>query len=384
MSQLIIFLSIYFAVYGVLHLYLMVKLRRAFYLHGLGYGFLAILLLFFMLAPIQSQGLETQGMMLLATISDWIGFVWMGFLFIFVCLSLPMDVYHLLMAFGQHITGSDLTHLMLSRRQCVAAAGILACCLMAYGAYEAGHPRIETVTIESAKLPMPKGRIRIAQISDLHLGIMRYAGRLDAVAAAIQAAQPDLLVSTGDLVNGPIQGQKSAAAVLSAIPAPLGKFAITGNHEFYGRTEQAIKFTQAAGFTLLQNRSMAVGKALTIVGVDDPAAGLADPAATESDLLSRAPKGRFTLLLKHRPTVSPASLDRLDLQLSGHTHKGQIFPFTLLVRLRYPLYHGLHKFPSGAHLYISRGTGTWGPPIRLLAPPEITLIDLIPVKNKTT
>lgn len=383
MSQLVILLSIYLAVYGALHLYLMVKLRRAYYLHGLGYGFLCILMLFLMLAPIQSQVLLTQGHVVLATIADWIGFAWMGYLFIFVCIALPMDGYHLLLVLGQHLSGQDLTHLMLSRRQSVMVAGVLALCLMGYGAYEARHPQVEKVTIASAKISKSTGRIRIVQISDLHLGLKRYPGRLEAITTAVQAAQPDLVVSTGDLVNGPVQGRNAAATVLSEIAAPLGKFAVTGEQEFYSKTKQALTFTQEAGFTMLQNRSLPAGKTLTLVGVDDPAFGSGSLIPSESDLLAQVPKRRFTLLLKHRPDVNHANEDRFDLQLSGHTHKGQIYPFTLLVQLRYPMYAGLHRLQSGARLYVSRGAGTWGPPIRLLAPPEITIIDLVPVQNKT-
>lgn len=379
MSQLIIFLSIYFAVYGTLHLYVLIKLRRAYYLEGLPYGFLSLLLLFVLMAPIQSRVLDALGLMLPATISAWIGFVWMGFLFLFVCLSLPMDGYHLLISFGQTITGRDLTHLMWSRRQSVTVACIVAGCLMVYGAFEAGQLRTETVTIETSKIPVSKERIRIVQVSDLHVGYLRYPGRLDAVVSAIEAAQPDLLVSTGDLVDGRIHDASDYATRLHALPAPLGKLAVTGNHEFYGNIESALDFTQAAGFTLLRDSTLAVGKHLTVVGVDDPARG-ADPARTdEKALLGKTTANRFVLLLKHRPTIAPGS--RFDLQLSGHTHKGQIFPFTLLVQLRYPMYAGLHRLNSSSHLYISRGTGTWGPPIRVLSPPEITIIDLIPTKK---
>lgn len=378
MSQLIIFLSIYFAVYGSVHLYVLIKIRRAYYLESLQYGFLALLLLFLMLAPIQSRILETQGLILASTITAWIGFVWMGFVFVFVCLSLPMDGYHLLISFGQRITGSELTHLMLSRRQSVSVTSISACILLFYGAFEAGQLRVETVTIETTKIPVSKGPIRIVQISDLHLGTIHYPGRLETVAAAAKEAQPHLLVSTGDLVDGRVQSRTAAVERLKAIPAPMGKFAITGNHELYGNIKEAEKFTQEAGFTLLRNRSYTVDKIVTIVGVDDPTGGAIQAIKAEKKLLARTSNRRFNLLLKHRPTVDPDSQYRFDLQLSGHTHKGQIFPFSFLVKLRYPMYYGLHRLNSGASIYISRGAGTWGPPMRLLAPPEITIINLVP------
>jgi uncharacterized protein len=381
MSQLIIFLGIYFAVYGAVHLYVLIKLRRAFYLHGLRYGFLALLFLFFMLSPIQSRIFESQGFEIASILSAWIGFVWMGFLFLFICFSLPLDGYQLLISFGQRITGGDWIHLMLSRRQYVAVAGILAGCLAIYGGFEASRIRVEKVTIETTKIPLSQGRVRIVQLSDVHIGPVRYPGRLAAMVAAVKAAQPDILVSTGDLVESRIHDASTIAPMLRALSAPLGKFAVTGNHEFYGDIDQAVAFTQAAGFTLLRNRSLAVGKTLTVVGVDDPAGGSSPTTPTEGELLAQTPAQGFTLLLKHRPNIDPASRERFDLQLSGHTHKGQIFPFTLLIQLRYPLYTGLYRFKTGGSLYVSRGTGTWGPPMRLLAPPEITIIDLVAVQS---
>jgi hypothetical protein len=114
--------------------------------------------------------------------------------------------------------------------------------------------------------------------------------------------------------------------------------------------------------------------------VDDPAGG--EYANTdEPAVLSAIPEGRFALLLKHRPYVDEKSLGLFDLQLSGHTHKGQIFPFTLVVKLLFPVDAGRVNMENGSTLYVSRGTGTWGPPIRFLSPPEVTVIDLVPSKQ---
>jgi predicted MPP superfamily phosphohydrolase len=117
---------------------------------------------------------------------------------------------------------------------------------------------------------------------------------------------------------------------------------------------------------------------LTIAGVDDPAGRwMGVPVHTdEKALLSALPRERFTLLLKHQPVVDRNSLGLFDLQLSGHTHGGQIFPFGLLVRMVYRMRNGLTSLTPNGHQYVSRGTGTWGPPLRVLAPPEITLIEI--------
>ena len=117
---------------------------------------------------------------------------------------------------------------------------------------------------------------------------------------------------------------------------------------------------------------------INIAGVDDPVVrGYGQsPGVPERQLLSSFPKDKFTLFLKHRPDVEQSSEGLFDLQLSGHAHKGQLFPFTLVVRLVFPRIAGLYRLASGSWLYVSRGTGTWGPPIRFLAPPEVTVIDL--------
>jgi predicted MPP superfamily phosphohydrolase len=306
----------------------------------------------------------------------------MGFLFIAICLSLPLDGYHLLVGLGQRLMQQDWAHLMLSRRQCVGITALAALGIMVYGAFEAYHLRTETISLTTPKLPANAKSVRIVQLSDLHLGLMYYPGRLQPVLNAVETLKPDVLVSTGDLVDGSMPSIELLATKLHGLKAPLGKFAVTGNHEFYMGLENSQRFIEKAGFQLLRNQSVNAGKYLSIAGIDDPT-GAAAISPGEMELLAANFPKRFSLLLKHRPTLTHANHPRFDLQLSGHTHQGQIFPFNLLIGLIYPIHCGLHRLEEAkpAHLYVSRGTGTWGPPIRLLAPPEITVIDLIPAKQ---
>jgi len=135
-----------------------------------------------------------------------------------------------------------------------------------------------------------------------------------------------------------------------------------------------------AGFHVLRGEGTSVAGLITIAGVDDPAViGYGRSGEVpEKEVLSGLPKDKFTLFLKHRPDVEKNAIGLFDLQLSGHAHKGQIFPWTLIVRLVFPQIAGLYDLSSGSVLYVSRGSGTWGPPIRFLAPPEVTIIDLLP------
>jgi predicted MPP superfamily phosphohydrolase len=261
----------------------------------------------------------------------------------------------------------------------------------AYASVEAGQIRSEHVIIQSAKISADTPRIRIVQISDVHIGLLHGEKRLRSVIEKIAAAAPDILISTGDLVDGKlnrddaISGRDPLAALLASIPAPSGKYAVVGNHEVYAGLPQAVAFTRSAGFTLVRNQSVPLAHGMVISGVDDLAVihTKRDAPTTEADLLDMAPPDSFHLLLKHRPDIAPNSDGRFDLQLSGHVHDGQIFPFNFLVRLKYPIPCGTTITKTGSRIHVSRGTGTWGPPMRLFAPPEITIIDIVPRASST-
>jgi predicted MPP superfamily phosphohydrolase len=181
-------------------------------------------------------------------------------------------------------------------------------------------------------------------------------------------------------VDGRGNDLSEAAAQLREIRPRYGKFAVTGNHEFYAGIDEAIDFTVKAGFTTLRGGVATVASVVDLVGVDDPGRhGLGFQGYPfDREVLARASGGRFTIFLKHQPLVEKESAGAFDLQLSGHTHKGQIFPFSLITRLVFPFHAGSYRLADGALLHVNRGTGTWGPPVRFLSPPEITVIDLMP------
>ncbi len=217
------------------------------------------------------------------------------------------------------------------------------------------------------------------QISDVHIGGALRGARLPAILRAVRDASPDVLVSTGDMVDGQGTYVREAALKFRKIRPRWGKFAITGNHEFYLGLTKASKFMDDAGFVLLRNRSVAVADVLSLVGVDDHD-GMTGRGKMISDreVLLGADRSRFIVFLKHRPIIERDAIGLFDLQLSGHTHRGQIFPFSVFTKLAFPYHSGKYLIPGGSLLYVNRGAGVWGPPVRLCAPPEITVIDLAP------
>jgi predicted MPP superfamily phosphohydrolase len=204
--------------------------------------------------------------------------------------------------------------------------------------------------------------------------------RLAAILRKVKEAQPDLLVSTGDLVDGQLNSMAEAIVQFRDIRPRFGKYAVTGNHEFYAGIDDAIDFITRSGFILLRGEVATAAGVIDIAGVDDPTirrlgvhGGLSD-----REVLSLGGGDRFTILLKHQPLVENDAPGAFDLQLSGHTHRGQIFPFSLITSRFFPHHSGNFPLANDALLHVSRGTGTWGPPIRFLSPPEIMVIDLIP------
>jgi predicted MPP superfamily phosphohydrolase len=327
-----------------------------------------------LVAPIAVRMLDRAGYFDMARILAWIAYSWMGLLFIACCLLLPLLCWRLP---GMTLSRTRRTSRHKIPRSPTSAAIILLATLGAgmYGFYEAAGLRVEPVTLVSDKLPPGTPPVRLAQISDLHLGLMHREKALSPIIARLHELKPDLLVVTGDMVDAQMDHLDGLSDLWRTIDPPLGKFAVTGNHEVYAGLQQSLDFLQRSGFTLLRNRFVLIGNRLLLAGEDDPAVG---SAAARLRIPESAVKQRFGILLKHRPVVSAATADLFDLQLSGHAHRGQIFPFNYLTGLVYPMQSGLHHLAGGGLLYTSRGTGSWGPPMRIGAPPEITLIEIVP------
>lgn len=324
-------------------------------------------------APVLVRLSDRAGWEALARGLAWIGYSWMGGIFLAFALFAVLGVWELLI----FVTGKLLPQLPnLSLHGAISAALALLIVIAAsfYGLYEADNLRVEQVRIASDRLPPGTPPIRIAQVSDMHLGLIHRDEALAPIISRLRQLKPDLVVATGDIVDAQLNHLEELVALWHQLQPPLGKFAVTGNHEYYAGLDQALDFLRRSGFVMLRNQSQAVGNWLEIAGVDDPAGrGQPDEAGALNPRTDR-----FTLLLKHRPRFDQASQGKFDLQLSGHAHRGQIFPFNLLTGLEYPMQDGLYTLAKDQRLYTSRGTGTWGPPMRVGSPPEITLIEVVP------
>ncbi len=373
-----IFLIVFFLIYGSLHLYAFMRARSALSFSVKAGVPLIVFMSVMILAPVIIRYLEKLELEFLARVMSYVGYIWMGALILFVSLALCMDIYRLLVYLSGLLLNRNLSAMSLSAKSSFFIPVIFALSAGAYGYFEAGNIRVEHLTIKTSKIPVERNSLKIVQISDVHVGLIVREERLKSIIEKIKAESPDILVSTGDFVDGQLNKLEGLAEIFQEIKPGYGKFAIIGNHEYFAGLDQALEFTRKAGFTVLRGEEVEVA-GIYIAGVDDPAGkqfGLFN-GLSEKKLLSGLDHGKFKILLKHRPLVNNEAAGLFDLQLSGHTHKGQIFPFSLITKLYFPMHSGYLNLPDNSHLYVSRGTGTWGPPIRFLSPPEVTVIELV-------
>jgi predicted MPP superfamily phosphohydrolase len=297
---------------------------------------------------------------------EYVGAVWMGTLFLLIAALVIVEV----------VTAGGLV-LRQSAAQIRTAAvviALLAAAVAWFGGFRA--PRTVEVSLSATGLAPDSNPVTIVQISDLHLGTMLGRGKLTAVIDQVDALVPDLVVITGDLIDGDAGVVEELMPELRRLRAPMGVYAVLGNHEYYAGSERSRRLLADAGFTVLDNQAVEVVAGLYIAGVPDirGSAQTGEPGADLEAALAGVPAEAVTVLLQHSPeNEAQAAAAGVDLMLNGHTHGGQIWPFHIPVRLFHRHYAGIHKV-GGMIQIVCRGTGHWGPPMRLLAPAEIVRI----------
>ena len=265
----------------------------------------------------------------------------------------------------------------------VAALGIFATLAGFAGARR--RARIVNVDVPLANLPQALHGFSIAQISDVHVGATIRRSYVERIVDAVNALQPDLIALTGDFVDGPVHELATHTAPLARLSARHGAFFVTGNHEYYsGAGPWTAEFTRLGLRVLLNEHAVITheGTSLVVAGVTDYSAHHFNPEQRSDPqaALAGAPMDAGArILLAHQPrSATAAATAGFDLQLSGHTHGGQFWPWNLFVRFQQPFTAGLHRL-NALWVYVSRGTGYWGIPNRFGAPSEITRLRLVPL-----
>jgi len=311
----------------------------------------------------------------------WPASLWMGTAFLLLVTLAASDLLRFLAGGVAYAAGGALPDATSSARA-QAATTLLVVLFAGAFALVSGlrPPRLVRVEIALARWPKALDGFRIAQISDIHIGPLRDRRFSRHLTERVNALAPDLICVTGDLVDGSARLLADEVAPFGELHARNGVYFVTGNHDHYSGANAWVGVIEKLGLVPLRNRHVTVrcdGASFVLAGVDDHRGGFGDGQRED---LPRALAGLDSalpvVLLAHDPaTFKRASRSGVDLQLSGHTHGGQIWPFRWLVRLAVPFVAGRYT-RNDAELYVSRGTGFWGPPMRLFSPAEITELTL--------
>lgn len=317
-------------------------------------------------------------------------YLWMGIALCLVQAVLLLDIVRLVWRLTRKIKKSDLIieppedprrREFLARALAGSAMG-LGGATAYYGHYRAFAPsEVTEIEVKVPRLPPALEGLSIVQLTDVHVGPFVKRRFMDALVEQANALKPDLVAITGDLVDGDVRTLGPSVAALANLKSRFGSYFVTGNHEYYSGELEWVAFLESIGIPSLRNRRVPIGDAggtFDLVGVDDWSGGRRRGRPGYD--LDRALLGRddqkAAVLLAHQPANFREAAERgIDLQISGHTHGGQLFPMTLLVGLQWEYVRGLYR-EANSHIYVSRGCGFWGPPMRVGSPPELVKIVL--------
>lgn len=272
--------------------------------------------------------------------------------------------------------GDGVDRRLVLARGMAIFAGLTAAGITGYGMKTAlGPPRLDRVTMPLAKLPRAMDGTRLAVVSDIHLGPLTGTRHVGRIVDLINSVQADIVCVVGDLVDGSVAELGRFATPLADIESRSGAYFVTGNHEYYSGFEPWIEEVERLGVRPLRNERVELG-GLDLAGVNDLGGSQYGDAPDFRKALGDRDQTRPVVLMAHQPAAAhQAAPFGVDLQVSGHTHGGQMAPFNLLVRLNQPVVSGYGKV-DGVPVYVTNGAGFWGPPVRVGAPPQVTVVDL--------
>ncbi|MFE5908902.1 metallophosphoesterase [Streptomyces wedmorensis] len=274
-------------------------------------------------------------------------------------------------------TPSELSRRLFVSRVVAGSAAAVAVGTVGYGTYGVLRgPKLKRVTVPLAKVPRAAHGYRIAVVSDIHLGPILGRAHTQRIVDTINSAQPDLIAVVGDLVDGTVENLGTAAEPLARLRARHGSFFVTGNHEYFSGADAWVDHVRELGLRPLRNERVEIAAGFDLAGVDDVAGESEGRGPDFVRALGDRDRARASVLLAHQPiVVHDAVRHGVDLQLSGHTHGGQLWPGGFLAELANPTVAGLERY-GDTQLYVSRGAGAWGPPVRVGAPSDITIVEL--------
>jgi predicted MPP superfamily phosphohydrolase len=312
----------------------------------------------------------------------WPGYVWIGLMFYLLVTLIPLEVSRwALVRWWRPTSRTSEAQEAISRRLVIARgtavfAGLVAAGTTGYGMRTAlGPPRLQRMQMPLAKLPRNMDGLRLAIVSDIHLGPLAGTHHVGRIVDLINSVTADIVCVVGDLVDGSVAELGRFAQPLRRIESRHGAYFVTGNHEYYSGYAPWIDEVAALNVRPLRNERVEIG-GLDLAGVNDLGGAQYGDGPDFARALGDRDPSRPVVLMAHQPVVArDAAPFGVDLQVSGHTHGGQMAPFNLVVKLQQPVVSGFGRV-DGVPVFVTNGAGFWGPPVRVGAPPQVSVIDL--------
>lgn len=351
-----IFLILYFFIIGFFHFFFYLKLRIFFPFSNQGKFLYLIISIILIFLPFFSRILEKNGIVLISSILIYIFYFWIVYLFIFNffgAIFLPFTL---------------ISNIKMVLNKILFFLPLL---IIAIGFFQDKKLDIKHFEIKNEKIKKP---LKVGFISDLHLGLTQGRNKVKKILEALEKEDIDILLCGGDLLDSSYH--RDNLNLLKNFNPPLGKYAVFGNHEWYVGIEKSMEIYDEMGFNILRFETLKVDGNILIAGAEDETSRYFKKEFEEKNFLKNLKNEEFIIYLRHRPPKE--KLKNVNLCLSGHTHSGQFFPFSLITYFTFKYHSGFYKVDEEFSIYVSSGAGTWGPPVRFLTTRDIGIFSLSP------
>lgn len=372
----ILIVSTIFLIYGSANYYICLRGLQA--LRPVGTLRVVYVAVFILLAVsyIASVFLERADLIALGKPLSWIGSFWIAAFVYLLLITVAVDLLRFVNHFVHYFPAVVVSSPARAARVAAISTVAIVALLVVYGFINAHIIRVRTLDIAVPKEAGGRKTLNIVMASDIHLSSIIGRSRIERIVQKINSLSPDLVLLPGDIVDGDLNPviHQNLGESLRQIKAPLGVYAITGNHEYIGGVEKACRYITDHGVKMLRDSTVFVDGSFYIVGREDRSAG---KNRKQLKVLMQGVDMKFpVILMDHQPFhLNEAAQYGVDLQLSGHTHYGQFWPLNHITNMVYELAYG-YVVKGSTHIYVSSGVGTWGPPIRIVADPEIVNIQM--------
>lgn len=376
----IIFFSIVFVIYSLVNIYIYKHLLNLNFETGWKLLVFKAVFITIVLAYPLGRFFERVYPSIITDIIVKIGSLWLGAMLFLTLMFITIDILRLIIKLLQNVFSINLLNINLLSRNITIVVLMFSAVLIIYSYLNALFPRVNYQSISTSKQIGNHKQFRIGMASDLHLGTVISNRRLERFVNLMNDQKPDIILLAGDIFDEDIGTviKRDMGKLISQLKAPLGIYAITGNHEYIGGVKPAVEYLQNHGVTVVRDSAILVDEIFYIVGREDiQSKQFANyNRKTLQVLVDSLDKSKFMILLDHQPfNLNDAVENNIDIQFSGHTHHGQIWPFNHITKAIFEVSRGLKK-KDNTYIFVSTGFGTWGPPMRLGNRPEIVVFDI--------